>query len=100
MTLFHDNLRIILVQPDGPGRCVERVEVFLIGQAARDPALAAARRVLVDRFREFNAEDVTVVEKLQHSFATTAWDGGHFTPVLDGTVHRFQRLVAEAVSAP
>lgn len=99
MTLFHDNLRIILVQPDGPTRCVERVEVFLVGEAALDPALAAARRALVNRFREFNAEDVAVVEKLQHSFATTAWDGGHFTPVLDGPVHRFQRLVAEAVAA-
>ncbi|MFO0995260.1 MAG: aromatic ring-hydroxylating dioxygenase subunit alpha [Alphaproteobacteria bacterium] len=98
MTLFHDNLRIILVEPDGPARCTERVEVFLVDSAATDPALAAMRKTLVDRFREFNAEDIGILEALQRSFETTAWDGGAFTPVLDAMVHRFQRLIATALT--
>jgi choline monooxygenase len=98
MTMFHDNLRVILVEPDGPHRCTERVEVFLVGEAATDPALAETRETLVDRFRVFNAEDIGVIEGLQHAFETTAWDGGHFTPYLDGPVHQYQRLIAAAVA--
>jgi hypothetical protein len=98
MTLFHDNLRIILVEPDGPNRCTERVEVFMVGEAATDPALAKTRKAVVDRFREFNAEDIEIIENLQRAFETTAWDGGYFTPYMDGPVHRYQRLVAEAVA--
>jgi choline monooxygenase len=97
MTMFHDNLRIILVEPDGPRRCTERVEVFFVGEAATDPTLAGARETLVDRFRAFNAEDIGVIEGLQHAFETTAWDGGHFTPYLDGPVHQHQRLIAAAL---
>lgn len=98
MTLFHDNLRIILVEPDGPNRCTERVEVFMVGEAATDPALAETRKAVVDRFREFNAEDIEIIENLQRAFETTAWDGGYFTPYMDGPVHRYQRLIAEAVA--
>jgi choline monooxygenase len=98
MTLFHDNLRIILVEPDGPGRCTERVEVFMVGEAATDPGLAETRKAVVDRFRGFNAEDIGIIENLQRAFETTAWDGGYFTPYMDGPVHRFQRMVAEAVA--
>ena len=97
MTLFHDNLRVIVVEPDGPTRTRERVEVFFVGRGATDPALAEARAVLVERFGAFNAEDIGVVEKLQRSHESSAFDGGHFTPVLDGAVHRFHRLVASAV---
>ena len=98
MTLFHDNLRIIHCRPDGPGRTVERVEVFLAGAAAHDPALAGAREALIQRFEEFNLEDVALVERLQASLASSAWDGGHFVGPMDGGVERFQRLLARALA--
>ena len=37
VTLFDDNLRIILVEPDGAGRCRERIEVFVVGDEAMAP---------------------------------------------------------------
>jgi choline monooxygenase len=98
MTLFHDNLRIIHCRPDGPGRTIERVEVFLPGAAATDPQLAAKREALIARFEEFNLEDVGLVERLQASLASSAWDGGHFVRPMDGGVHRFQRLIAQALT--
>ncbi|MBM3541186.1 MAG: aromatic ring-hydroxylating dioxygenase subunit alpha [Alphaproteobacteria bacterium] len=98
MTLFHDNLRIIHCRPDGPSKTVERVEVFLSGAAAHDPALAGPREALIRRFEEFNLEDVALVERLQASLASSAWDGGHFVGPMDGGVERFQRLIARALA--
>ena len=97
LTVFNDNLRAILVERDGPGRCRERVGVFFVGEEALDDRLETLREVAVDRFREFNEEDVAVIENLQLAFATTEFDGGHFSPYFDRHVRHFQRLVARWV---
>ncbi len=103
VTLFADHLRIILVEPTAPGHCRERVEVFFIGEAARDPELATARQTAVGRFGQFNAEDIAVVEALQRNFAAVAndgaaFDGGLLVPEWDGNVQRFQQLVLNAMA--
>ena len=95
VTIFDDNLRIILIEPDGAGRCHERIEVFVVGEEAMAPELAPVRRALVERFQSFNAEDVAIVEGLQNAFATTAFDGGRLSPAFDGNLHHFHRLIAE-----
>ncbi|MDD9983360.1 MAG: aromatic ring-hydroxylating dioxygenase subunit alpha [Gammaproteobacteria bacterium] len=95
VTLFHDNLRIILVEPDGAGRCRERIEVFVVGDEAMAPELAPMRHALVERFQSFNIEDVAIVEGLQDAFATTAFDGGRLSPAFDANLHHFQRLIAQ-----
>ena len=95
ITLFDDNLRIILVQPDGAGRCRERIEVFVAGDEAMAPALAPVRRALVERLQSFNVEDIAIVEGLQDAFTTTAFDGGCLSPAFDANIHHFHRLIAE-----
>ena len=95
VTLFDDNLRIILVEPDGAERCHERIEVFVVGDEAMKPELASVRRALVERFQSFNVEDVAIVERLQNAFATTAFDGGRLSPAFDRNIHHFHRLIAE-----
>ena len=95
VTLFDDNLRIILVEPDGAGRCRERIEVFVVGDGAMAPELAPMRRALVERFESFNLEDIAIVERLQDAFATTAFDGGRLSPAFDANIHHFHRLIGE-----
>ena len=95
VTLFDDNLRIILVEPKGAGRCRERIEVFVVGDEAMALELAPMRHALVERFQSFNVEDIAIVESLQNAFATTAFDGGHLSPAFDGNIHHFHRLIAE-----
>ena len=97
ITVFWDNLRTILVQPTGPTTCRERVAVFFVGESALEPELAPVREVAVDRFREFNQQDIAVVEDLQISFATTEYDGGRYSPHFDRSVAHFQDLVAGRV---
>ena len=100
VTLFDDNLRIILVEPDGAGRCRERIEVFVVGDEAMAPALAPVRRALVERFQSFNVEDIAIVEGLQDAFATTAFDGGRLSPAFDANIRHFHRLIAEHSGTP
>ncbi|MEM7227089.1 MAG: aromatic ring-hydroxylating dioxygenase subunit alpha [Pseudomonadota bacterium] len=98
VTIFADNLRIIIVEPLASGHSRERVEVFFLGAAAKDPALAPVRQAAVARFREFNAEDVEVVERLQATFVRNPFDGGHLVPDFDGNVRAFQRRVLQALA--
>ena len=39
VTIFNDNMRIILVEPNGAARCHERIEVFVAGDEAAAPAV-------------------------------------------------------------
>jgi len=45
------------------------------------------------------AEDVFVVEGMQKGRHGVHFDGGKFSPVMDGPTHCFHRWVAERVSA-
>ncbi|MBS34466.1 MAG: hypothetical protein CMO26_00915 [Thiotrichales bacterium] len=96
LTLFSDNLRIILVQPNGPGRCHERVSISFVGDEAMTDALAEHRHIVASRFPAFNDEDMGIVNKLQVAFETSAFERAHFNAFFDGNVHSFQRLVATA----
>ena len=100
VTIFSDNLRIILVEPHGAGRCRERIEVFVVGEEAMAPDLAPVRHALVERFQSFNLEDIAIVEGLQDAFATTAFDGGRLSPAFDGNIHHFHRLIAASTRVP
>ena len=95
VTIFNDNLRIILVEPSGPASCRERVEVFVVGDAAAAPELAPLRRALLKRFESFNVEDIAIVERLQDAFTTTDFDGGRLSPAFDANIYHFHRLIAD-----
>ena len=100
ITVFADNLRIILVEPTGPGSCRERVEVFFVGEEALAPGLADPRQVVVERFPAFNREDMEVVRRLQVSFETSAFEQAHFSAFFDANVHQFQSMVGRACVRP
>ena len=96
LTTFNDNFRVILLEPTGPGSCRERVEIFFVGEEALVAELEPYRRAVVDRFPVFNREDVAIVERLQQSFETAAFEGANFNPFFDANVAHFQHMVAQA----
>ena len=99
VTVFNDNLRMILVEPTGPATCRERVEVFFAGEAALRPGLRDARERVVGRFPAFNHEDLALVAGLQESLMSTAFEHAHFSAFFDEHVLHFQRMVAHACAA-
>ena len=99
ITVFNDNLRMILIEPTGPRTCRERVEVFFVGEAALRPTLRPARERVVGRFPAFNREDLALVAGLQESIENAAFERAHFSAFFDANVHHFQRMVAHACAA-
>jgi choline monooxygenase len=98
ITVFSDNLRIIIVDPLEPGRCRERIHVFFIGDGASAAATQEARDTAVSRFLEFNDEDIGIIEALQNAFSADAFDGGCLSPYFDQNIEHFQGLIRDAVS--
>ncbi len=100
ITVFNDNLRAIIVEPMGPGRCRERINVFFVGDAATAPELESVREAAVSRFLEFNNEDIEIIETLQSAFEVNGYDGGCFSPYFDQNIDHFQRLISTALEEP
>ena len=98
LTVFGDNLRVILIEPTSTRSCRERVEIFFVGHQALDAELAQARAIVSERFPVFNLEDVGVVEQLQRNFESSAFEHAHFLDFFDANVRRFQQRVAIACS--
>ena len=82
--------------PTGAASCHERVEIFFVGDASLGDELAQYREVIVERFPSFNREDVAIVSRLQKGFETSGFERAHFSAFFDGSVHRFQQMVARA----
>lgn len=96
ITVFNDNLRVIIVEPLEAGTCREHVHVFFVGDEAMSADLDDHREMAAARFVEFNTEDIEIVETLQKGFAGNGFDGGRFSPYFDQNIHHFQELVLNA----
>ena len=97
VTLFADNLRIIRVEPVDASRCREDIGVFFVGEEALGPENARFRQVTVDRFRDFNSEDIGIVEALQRGLTSSDYDGGHYSPAFDRNVGHFQSIIRRQI---
>lgn len=97
ITVTADYLRFIIVEPDGPGRCRERVEIYVVGDEALAPELAVERHTLLERFAAFNSEDIGICQRLQRSMQESAYRGGAFSPYFDRAVKRFQASIVDAM---
>ena len=100
LTVFGDNLRIILIEPTSTRSCRERVEIFFVGEQALTCELEEARSIVSERFPVFNQEDVGVVEQLQRNFESSAFEHAHFLDFFDANVRHFQQQVATACATP
>ena len=99
ITVFNDNLRIIIVEPLGSERCRERIHVFFTGDSALNDDLAAVRETAVSRFLQFNDEDIEIIEALQSAFTGSGFDGGCFSPYFDQNIDHFHSLISAAVTS-
>jgi len=59
----------------------------------------AARRANAALWKEVFEEDIFVVEGMQAGRAGPLFDGGRFSPAMDGPTHLFHEWVAEKVAA-
>jgi choline monooxygenase len=95
--LHADHLFAMRVEPDGTGRCIENVDLF-VAPSAMGPEHAPARAALADGWRAVFDEDVAVVEGMQKGRVSPAFDGGLITPVMEEPTRAFHRWAACALA--
>ncbi|MEL6586807.1 MAG: aromatic ring-hydroxylating dioxygenase subunit alpha [Pseudomonadota bacterium] len=95
MGVHRDHAYAILLMPDGHGHTSEHVHLYY-ATADVDPALADRNTA---QWREVFEEDVFVVEGMQRGRAAPGFDGGRFSPAMDGPTHRFHDWIARALGA-
>jgi len=93
--VHRDHAFAIILEPRGPGRTLERLAIYYASEeAAAGETFAALRARNRDLWHAVFAEDISVVEGMQKGRAARLFDGGRFSPVMDGPTHLFHRWVA------
>jgi phenylpropionate dioxygenase-like ring-hydroxylating dioxygenase large terminal subunit len=94
-----DHIFAIQIEPITQDATIERVEIYYADKAVTEPTFSAMRENNTRMWKEIFIEDVGVVEGMQRGRSAPAFDGGKFSPVMDGPTHRFHEWVAEQMMA-
>jgi choline monooxygenase len=92
-----DYFLVFTVNPLSPGKTLERMTFYFIGDQAMAPENEALRHLPIDLWKDTNDEDIDMIERMQIGRKSPRFDGGCFSPELEQTVYRFQQMVAKAV---
>jgi phenylpropionate dioxygenase-like ring-hydroxylating dioxygenase large terminal subunit len=88
--VHRDHTFAIVLTPEGPERTVENIHLYYT-QPDTDGDLRARN---TEQWKQVFAEDVFVVEGMQRGRHGPAFDGGRFSPAMDGPTHMFHDWVA------
>lgn len=94
-----DHAFAIVLEPAGCDRTVERLELYYAVAPEQTPALEGLRDDNAAQWRKVFEEDIFVVEGMQKGRHGHLFDGGRFSPVMDGPTRDFHRWVARQVAA-
>ena len=92
--LWPDQLAVFQLEPLEPGRTMERIHMYFIGDAATGEDWAQARQDVYDMWNELNTEDFEIVENMQQARVSPGFDGGVLSPFWDPATRHFAKLVA------
>lgn len=90
MGVHRDHAYSILLIPEGKEKTIERVNIYYASPET-DTALRARN---TEQWRGVFIEDVFVVEGMQRGRHAPLFDGGRFSPAMDGPTHLFHDWVA------
>lgn len=92
-----DHCYAILLEPKACGETVEHVELYYAKSAEETPELATLREANAQLWQGVFEEDIFVVEGMQKGRHGVLFDGGRFSPAMDGPTHNFHHWVATQV---
>jgi choline monooxygenase len=88
--VHRDHTFAIILVPEGPERTIEHVHLYY-----SDPKTNSELRARnTEQWKEVFEEDIFVVEGMQRGRHAVGFDGGRFSPAMDGPTHMFHRWVA------
>ncbi len=88
-----DHLYTIILEAKSVGETLEHVNLYYASPETSD----ALREKNTTQWRGVFVEDIGVVEGMQAARGTVGYDGGRFSPAMDGPTHLFHKWVASRV---
>lgn len=95
----NDHFFALMIEPVSFDRSIEHVEIYYADKAMTEPPFAAMRARNAGLWKGIFIEDISVVEGMQMGRNAPGFDGGKFSPVMDGPTHAFHHWVAERLAA-
>ena len=92
--VHRDHRYAILLMPQGPERTQERVALFYADEASTGDDFADLRVRNAALWKDIFIEDIFVVEGMQKGRHGILFDGGRFSPAMDGPTHAFHQWAA------
>ena len=97
--IHRDHYFAIRLEPVSLGHTREHLEIYYVGDESADPHFDEVKKANLSAWKTVFAEDVDVVERMQRGRASPAYDGGVFSPAMDGPTHCFHRWLARRLGA-
>jgi phenylpropionate dioxygenase-like ring-hydroxylating dioxygenase large terminal subunit len=95
----NDHFYALMIEPVSVDTSIEHAEIYYADKAMTEAPFAAMRERNSRQWKEIFIEDIFVVEGMQKGRAAPGFDGGKFSPVMDGPTHAFHHWVAERFAA-
>ena len=92
-----DHSFAIVLEPQDCGNTVEHIELYYSKPEKDTPELDGLRASNAQLWKTVFEEDVFVVEAMQKGRHGELFDGGRFSPAMDGPTHNFHHWVATQV---
>jgi choline monooxygenase len=99
-TLFEiwpDQLAVFQLHALEPGRTIEKIHMYFIGEGATEQQYEPNRQGVYDMWDELNTEDFKIVENMQMARSSPAFDGGALSPFWDPATQHFAKLMAQGM---
>ncbi|WP_413719659.1 aromatic ring-hydroxylating oxygenase subunit alpha [Silicimonas sp. MF1-12-2] len=90
-----DHVFVILLEPRGPRVTLEHIHIYY----ASPDTSAQLRQKNSDQWKLVFVEDIAVVEGMQAARGAPGFDGGRFSPAMDGPTLLFHQWVASRMQA-
>jgi len=97
--VHRDHAFAIILDPVGVDKTRERIALFYAQEEAVGDAYKELRSTNAAFWKEVFGEDIFVVEGMQKGRHGVFFDGGKFSPVMDGPTHIFHEWVALQINA-
>ena len=92
---FHaDHAFAVILTPLAPDLTREELRILYVGDGSTADGYAGCRAATHAAWRGVFSEDLFAVEGMQQGRASSAYDGGVFSPVMDQPSHHFHRWAA------
>jgi len=97
LEIYPDHIATFIVTPATPATARERIDIYVVGDAAKGPQYGEQRQAVFDMWRDLNGEDLDAIARLQRGRLSPGYDGGRFSPYWDEAPLHLSRQIVKAM---